>query len=280
MAEVKSAISYTTKAILAGKLELAQLLPVPFEVDMMSTLNYHYGVYPDLRPENLPKVRYFGVGIGGRYTSDDEALTSAFKALPTDLHLFKPLPFRMVPQDEDITDAERTQYRIRAPWQHPTTNIMYWCYYLKLITYTEGIRLARINPATHLEEPYEIDPSNLTPVGKKPSTGGTIDALVQDIKAYCTAQIHVQGKEIIEAINVLHKGDLRFAVISEIGLYSGEDKLVNGLSYNGGNISYQEAIYTQLVSKKTINGYDMSSPGDELIRNVVFTNATSSIVVD
>ena len=272
-----NAVAYATKSLLSGKIELCQMLPIAFEEDLTSTLNYKHGVFANTRPETIPKVKYFGIGIGGRYLVDDAALTSAYKPAIDDMDLYMPIPFRLVPIDEDLSSAERANYRMRV--RKTINGVEYYAYYLKLIEYSEGLKFTRINPATQEEEPYELDPTNLTPIGKKPSTSGTTNATIQEIKASVKAQITFTGAEVVEAINILFKGDLRYAVISEIGLYMGEDKVVSGVTPAGTNISYNESIYTQLVIKNTFNGTDMSQNGSVEKRDIVFTSGTPMILL-
>lgn len=276
--DVKQASAYSNKSILSGKLELAQLLPVPYEPDMMMTLNHQHNVYPNNKPSTNPKIRYFGIGIGGRYTVDDEALTSAYKPSTDEAGLYRQIPFRLVPIDEDLTNEERAMYRMRKRETH--YGLEYYAYYLKNIEFTEGIKLVRINPKTHIEEPYELDPTKLTPTGKKPPTSGTTDATVTEIKARVKAQITFTGKEVLEVINVLFKGDTRYAVVSELGLYAGIDELVNATSSSGAPISYTESVYAQMMHKQTVNGYDMSHTSDKQIRDVIFSSGTTMILAD
>jgi hypothetical protein len=269
--------SHATRSLMSGKLSLAQMLPIDFVEDMNTTLNYKYNVVPTLKPQNPPKVRYFGIGIGGRYIADDAALTAAFKSKITDMDLYRPIPFRLVPIDEDLSAAERANYRMRVRMTIRDTE--YYAYYLKLIEFTNTISLVRVNPATFEEEPYEIDPSNLTPIGVRPSTSGTTSATLQEIKAVVRAKVQFTGAEVTEAINVLYNGDLRYAVVSELGLYSGEDQLISGSTAVGSTISYLESIYTQLVIKNTWNGSDMSLSGSRESRDIVFTSGTPMVIL-
>ncbi len=269
--------SHATRSLMSGKLSLAQMLPVDFVEDMNTTLNYKYNVSPTLKPENPTKVRYFGIGIGGRYIADDAALTAAFKSKLVDMDLYRPIPFRLVPIDEDISAAERANYRMRV--RTTIRDAEYYAYYLKLIDFTNEISLTRVNPATFEEEPYEIDPSNLNPVGVRPSTSGTTSATLQEIKAVVRAKVQITGAEVVEAINVLYNGDLRYAVVSELGLYSGEDQLVSGSTAIGSTISYLESVYTQLVIKNTWNGSDMSLSESRESRDIVFTSGTPMVIL-
>ena len=171
-------VAYATKSLMSGKLTLSQLLPIEFVPDMNTTLNYKYNVYPTLQPSGPPKVRYFGIGIGGRYIVDDNALTAAFKPDQPEMDLYRPIPFRLVPVDEDITAAERNSYRMRLRMTVRDTE--YYAYYLKLVEFEEGVQFTRVNPATFEEEPYEINTTYLNPIGVRPSTSGVTAATLPE----------------------------------------------------------------------------------------------------
>lgn len=269
--------SHAVRSLMSGKLSLAQMLPVDYVEDMNTTLNYKYNVAPTIKPVGPPKIRYFGIGIGGRYIADDAALTAVFKSKLTDMDLYRPIPFRLVPIDEDISAAERAQYRMRV--RMTVRDVEYYAYYLKMIEFINDISLVRVNPATFAEEPYEIDPVNLNPIGVRPSTSGTVPANLQEIKAVARARVTITGAEVVEAINVLYNGDLRYAVVSEIGIYSGEDQSITGSTAIGSTITYLESIYTQLMIKNTWNGGDLSLVESRENRDIVFTSGTPMVIL-
>lgn len=271
----KIAASYATKVLLPGKLELCQMLPVTFEPDMNTTLNYKYGVFPGVKPVEPTKIRYFGYGIRGRYIVNDDALTAAYKPLADEMNLYQQIPFRLVPADEDISAAEKTKYRMRV--KTTIGGVSYIAYYLKMIDIEDKVRYTRIDPKTNEEIPYELDPSKLNPIPVKLNDSGTTDATIQEIKASVKGKVTITGKEVVEAINVLFKGDLRYAVVSEFGFYTGEEKLVDDVTSTGVNFSYTESIYTQLAIKSTFNGIDLSQIGSSQDVNILFTSGSPFI---
>ena len=265
-------VSYTTVSITAAKLEMAQKLPVTFNPDMLTTLNAKYNVLPTVSPTVIPKIRYFGIGTMGKYNADDMNGSSAYKPKMAEMDLYNPIPFRVVPVDEDLSAQERVKYRMRT--RKTIKGSEYFCYWLKLIEFPTGIELVRINPKTHEEEPYELDPTNLNPTPSKPSASGTTEGTVQEIKAQVKGLVTITGAEVVEAVKVFY-GDLRYAVVSELALYSGEDKDVTGTTEAGTSFAYVESIYTQLQVKQTNLGIPMTNTESVDRRNVIFSSGST-----
>ena len=67
------------------------------------------------------------------------------------------------------------------------------------------------------------------------------------------------GAEVTEAINVLYNGDLRYAKVSELGLFSGEDQTVTGADGNNVAMTYTEAVFVQLALHYCYLGTDLSN---------------------
>lgn len=276
MSTSSTAIAYATKTILSGKAELMARLPIDSDFDLTATLNYKYNMFPTLIPAD-PRIRYFGIGIGGRYIVTDDALTSAYKPYNKEMDLYRGIPFRVVPISEDLTAAERAQYRLRV--RQTFHGIEYYCYYLKLVEFNEELKLISVDPNTQEENLYTLDNTNLNPVGIKPNTSGATIANAEDIRAIVKARIVITGEEVTEAINVIYGGDLRYAVISELALYSGEDRTLTGATAAGTTFEYSEAIGTTMEIKNTWNGEDMSQVAARCEKTVVFTSGTPLITI-
>lgn len=274
-------VAHTTKTLLSMKSGLVSRLPVTFKPDMDCTLNTKYNVYQAGRPaDGVPKIQYFGIGIGGKYNVTDTNLSEAFKPKMLDMDLYTPIPFRCLPEDEDslLTAAERAKYRMRV--LRTINGNKYYCYYLKMLEFTDEVYFIYTDPTTQEESLYTLDATNLRPVGKKPTTSGLVDATISDVTACAIAKATITGEEVVEAINALFAGDMRYATVSELGIYSGEDKLVEAFNYQGVKFTHMESMFTVMETKNTWNGTDMSHPSAVDTRRVLFTEGSVMIIGD
>ena len=255
--------SFDTTSLLGSQLGLSVLLPVTVTEQPELTLNNYYNIatqYNTLNGE-VPKLKYFGVGIKGCYNADDGILSSAYNPERTDMNLYQLIPIRCRPVDEDLSDSERTKYRLRLR-KTLTDGNEYFLYYLKVLNFNEGVRFKSINTNTGAEDTYELSTEYLNPKPKKPNTNVTIETAATSIVAYCEANVEISGKEVLEYINVAYNGDTRYAKISEIGFFTGVDREVPGSVVSNNQsvaINYTEACYTQLYNHATWLGTALSS---------------------
>ena len=254
------ATSYDTTTLLGSKLGLSTLLPINFDADYEFTLNNHLQIQPNVAPSAIPRLRYFGVGINGAYNANDQNLISVYNPQRTDMNLYSLIPIRCRPVDEDLTEAERANYRLRTRARLNDGND-YYLYYLKVLDFSQGVSFKRIDPATGREEPYELNASNLQPTPVKPATDTVLTSDTAEIVAYCPVTLTVTADEILEYINVQYNGDARYARISEIGFFTGDDATVQGTTGQGVSISYTEAIYTMLYNHMTWQGATLTNSG-------------------
>ncbi len=145
--------------------------------------------------------------------------------------------------------------------QPPLLVNIYYCYYLKKITPLDTtVKILQTDPDTQITTDYEISASDLTPVPVKPTTSGVQNGIITEVNVSFRIELNWLGKEVLEAIEVLYDGDMTMAKISEIGIYSGEDRVVQGYDSNNAEFSYTEAIYTQLAYKACNTGTTIVSP--------------------
>lgn len=255
--------SFDTTSLLGSQLGLSVLLPVTTTEQPELTLNNYYNIatqYNTLNGE-VPKLRYFGVGIKGCYNADDGILSSAYNPERTDMNLYQLIPIRCRPVDEDLSDSERSKYRLRLR-KTLTDGNEYFLYYLKVLNFDEGVRFKSVNTSTGAEDTYELSTEYLDPKPKKPNTNVTIETSATSIVAYCEANVEISGREVLEYINVAYNGDTRYAKISEIGFFTGIDREVPGSVVSNNQsvaINYTEACYTQLYNHATWLGTALSS---------------------
>jgi len=240
---------HITKTILGIKNELLGITNIANDPNLDTTLNYKYGVFADETPATKPVVAYFGIGVNGFKNLDDGNLSTPYIPSMENMDLYEPLPFRCVPIDEDISTVERAKYRMRV--RKTFNSVDYWCYYLKLLEFTDvAVQITQTDPETLQENPYTLDVSNLTPipyvteVDVNGQTGETIEGSEINVSLNCKAVI--TGEEVLESVGVIYD-DPRRAVISELGIYTGVDKVVTGVDYLDNPLQYTEGIYSQLA---------------------------------
>lgn len=251
--------SKTVLTVLGAIQQMAAFSGVPAEINKDTTLNRKYNHYPEETPLGSLSVKYFGIGIGGCRNIDDTNISEPIHPSMKDMDLYTPIPFRCVPVDEDLTAIEREVYRMRV--RQEIHGSEYFCYYLKkVIPVDSSIQLTQINPDTHTEEPYILSTGNLTPTPPAPETSGLVSGTAPEINVATTLSLPITGHEVVEAVSALYNGDLRRARISEVGLYTGEDRNLPAYDADNNSFNLTEAIYTQLAIKHCWNGDDFSNP--------------------
>lgn len=224
-----------------------------------TTLNAKYNNSPTVLPDNTPKIAYFGIGVNGFKNLNDSNLSAPFVPSSKDLDLYTPLPFRIVPIDNDLTPAERANYRMRV--MKVVGGVQYWCYYLKVLSFiNNNVQIIQTNVTTGIETVLtDLDTTNLNPTPTVTSAEGVVETN-QKISVALTAGMQVTGVEVIEAINVLYGGNLLKASISEIGIYTGDDKTVVMSDGAGGTFNGIESMFTSLAYHYTCLPVSFSTP--------------------
>lgn len=251
---------HSTTTLLRQIIEANSSVDIDITPHLDVTLNSpsKYNIQPGVLPTQLPQLLYFGIGIGGCYNADDSNVVSAYIPKADEFDLYKPIPFRAVPVDEDLTDAERAMYRMRK--RQTIRGQDYFLYYLKCLRLLDtAVKIVRVDPVTKQETPYELLASNLNPTPTIPTTSGTSTSDGTEIQVGVRVAMDITGKEVYEVINVLYEGDLRHARISEYGIYQGQDKQVTGFAGDNTPMNYIEAIYTQLAYKTCTTGSSIES---------------------
>lgn len=237
------------KTVLADYNDVEDRLPGTYEIFPQSTINTKYQVFNTITDIlEPPPLAYFGLGIKGFYNTGDDNQSAPYPPNQDQFDLFQPIPFRCVPVDEDLDTATRNKYRMRV--RQTFNGQSYWCYYLKCIEPVENsAKIVRIEPVTKQEIPYEMSTAQLTPKPQMPSTSGTQDGTITSVVVTKQVRCSWTGSEIYESVQAMFNGNLLNARISEYGLYSGVDRVVDGYDASGNTLRYTEAIYTQLAYK-------------------------------
>ena len=275
------ATEYSTDTIL-GMINQYQAMMgnnIPYEYLPDTTLNSKYGVCVPVRTNNVwsnvppagraPAIAYFGVGIRGFYniTSDDDIspLSQPYAPMATEMDLYRPIPIRCVPIEEDLDATAISAYRMRTVIT--VNGNAYACYWLKKIEFETSLNVNTVSSNGSVSAfDFTNLSDNLNPTPIAPTTP-TISAGSSKVVVSANIKCVLSGSEILEAINVLYHGDLRRARISEWGIYTGVDG-TNTRSYidsngNSAEGTYTEALYVQLAAKRCTTGVDLSNSSSE-----------------
>lgn len=245
--------------------------------DIRTTLNAKYELNGSQAPTTVPLLQYFGIGIKGYKNTDGNQGARPFQPKCTNMDLYEPIPFRVVPVDSDLDHEARKRYRMRVV-RTLDDNISYACYYLKTIEWQPNtVEIVR-KDTDDIETTYALNPANLHPTPTDPSVGGSVEA--DRVIVRCTGLCEVTGAEVLEAVNTLYNGDLMAARISEMGFYTGCDVVVDeneaivaATSVPTANQNY-EAIYVQLAKHRCTLGTDLSDSGSSMVPYVSFESAS------
>lgn len=258
MATTEKTAEYIVKTGVCSVGDIDARVPSQFTIMQQTTLNYKHEVFQSIVPTTKPIIQYFGLGIRGFRNVDDGIIARPYLPSNKELDLYQPIPIRCVPIDEDLSAADRAAYRMR---KRVTVNgTPYFFYYLKKLTIIDtAVRVTQTNPLTNEQEPYEFSAADLNPTPPTSSTSGEQSGDTTRVNIGYRVGIEYTGAEVLEAINTIYGGDMGYARISEIGLYSGEDQQVLGRDANNVEFQYTESIYTQLCYKICNTGNTVTS---------------------
>jgi hypothetical protein len=98
-----------------------------------TTLNEKYNILLEYEvpSTSFPTIGWYGIGTGGLNVINGDNGYKYSKHSPVDAALFNQIPFLMVELDNDISAADRENYRIRT--EEVFNEVTYACYYLKKI---------------------------------------------------------------------------------------------------------------------------------------------------
>lgn len=245
----------TIRTIYAGHLQTCKLLNRPFTVLPNSTLNQKFNLFSNevLSVNEYPALKYICLGNKGasyEQTNSGYVLTTPVPHLPRHASLYNFIPFVIRPINNDLSSTERTKYRLRVPITISGTN--YVAYYLReltLSTVTPTVELRNVNNGVITTDTFSPALSDLSPVPPvlSPNSLNNPNGDYLASTAKVTFNLNQQEiNEIMDACNLLF-GDARYAVISEIGLCTGVDRILQG-TFGATVSNYTDSVITQIAA--------------------------------
>lgn len=244
------------RTIYGSALQSALLMGLPHQFKVSTTLNEKFdiqsGVYP--ASDVYPAMRYWGIGIGGhKLTVGANGLSfpEPVQHRGTDAALYTHRPFVLRELNNDLSPAERTKYGLRRKETHNGTD--YIAYYLRRIDMTNvnvAMEMITINEGVTTTTPFVPNSSNLTPVPPVLSSNGVNVVNGEYTAATAKISLLLSDLDVAEYINVANilNNDDNYAIISEVVLCSGVDKVVPSPSIGNSTINFNEVIGVQAVT--------------------------------
>lgn len=264
----------SVRSIYGAELQTAQLLGLPYEIREDTTLNERFNIQQNTQiPEGMyPRVGYLHAGIGGhRLTAGAEGipLNAPVPHMATDAGLYKPVPWVLRLQTEDLTPAERLRFAGRRSEVHDGEN--YFAYYLRRIDYTDvetKLGSTQVSEGEETTVPFIPNSSNLTPTPPNVTSEQAMPTL--EVADYVSVGVLVDIKlstwdvaEYMKAAAIIY-GNEQYAIISELALVSAVDSTVTAEGPGGVPFQFSEAIGAQCVS--FMSDYNqLTSSSDELV---------------
>jgi hypothetical protein len=241
-----------TRTIFGSSLQTAQLLGVPHVIKENTTLNERFNVLKTavLPDGQYPRLQYFCIGTGGVKIvagSDNIPRTEMVQHRSTDASCFNPFPFVLRLASNDLSVAERLKYALRV--QETYNGQTYYAYYLKRIDLSQvsvNLEARTVNNGITTSSEFIATSSNLVPTPPAILNQGA-NVLTSDYIT-CSAQVTLsftqqECEELLDAA-VIKYGSEDYAILSEIGMCAGLDKVISLPDAS----SFKEAIGVQIVS--------------------------------
>ncbi len=245
-----------TRTIYSSKLQTYLLTGIQFVCDPNSTLNealnIQPGVYPG--PGITPTLGYLAIGNGGHKMTTNASGVSVPQPVQhsgTDAELYSQLPFVLRPIANDLTTVQQQAYALRRIEQH--NGAPYVAYYLKRIPMTgvvPGMNLiTNVNGVSNVTA-FVPNASNLNPTPPALSPSGVNIVSGNYVSASAPVSLVFTAFDATELMNVatILYNDVSYAIISEIALCSGIDKVVASPAAGNTTINFNDAIAVQVLS--------------------------------
>jgi hypothetical protein len=287
-------MEFITRTAYGSFLQTCTLLGLQFITKPSTTLNQKFNIQAETLPNinDVPRLRYWGIGNGGHETvagADATPLIKPVQHVATDAASFKHLPFVLREVSNDLTAAERNKYALRREEVHGT--LRYFAYYLRRIDLTGVIptmEYKTVVDGTVTAVPFVPDSSNLNPVPQQLTPEGVnlVDGDYVTASAKITLPLTKWDMDELKAVARIKFGSEDYAIISEVCLVTGVDKIVETTTTGNATINFNEVISAQVLTH--LNEFvsaKFSNNGTEMILDVGATEpmfslqSTSSAVV-
>lgn len=248
------------RTIYGAELQTALQLGLPYTPAAKTTLNEKFDIQAnaDLQGD-IPHVHYFCIGNKGHQVitgADGIPYTSPIQHRAKDAALFNHIPFVVRKPDNDLSIDQRENYALRK--REVYNGEEYVVYYLKRIDLSEVVLNMEYNQVVDGDtttKPFTPTNDALNPTQPEMPNSGVITTDGTYLSVSAIIDLVFNDNDVQELINVARViyDNEQMAVISEIGLSSGIDRVVSADNANGQSFNYREAIAVQIATH--ITGY-------------------------
>lgn len=245
-----------TRTIYSSYLATVLNLGLTYEMIEKSTLNEKFGVQSGISPAPgvIPSIGYFGIGNGGHKLSvgaNGYTKSEAVQHRARDAALYNHIPFILRELTDDIDVTERIKYGMRRKETYNSTQ--YIAYYLRRLDFTNVIttnEYITVNSGVETVTDFTPNTSDLNPTPPDLTSTGTNVVTGDYLKSSAKINLEFTETDIAELLNVFNiiYGDNSYAIISEICLVSGVDKVVQSFAANNAVINFNEVIAAQVAT--------------------------------
>lgn len=244
-----------TRTVYGAVVQTTLLLDQTFALVANTTLNEKFGVQSGQTSNVTPTLGYYGIGIGGHTMTagtDGIYLPTPVEHEATDAALFNHLPFVLCLPSADLTTAQQAAYAMRTTLT--VSGTQYIAYYLKRLDYSTTqvqMQLKSVDSdGNTTTTTFTPSTSNLNPTPSVLATTGENVTTGDYVTATAKVTITISEDDIENLLNVANiiYGDEAYALISEMCLVTGVDKLVNATNSSGTSYTFNEVIMAQVAS--------------------------------
>lgn len=247
----------TTATIYGAKLLAHLLFGRPYGLVPNTTLNERHDVQAGIAPtaDEQLKIGYLQIGNGGHRNAvgaDNHPYTSPNWHLPSDASCFKPIPFVLRRVDNDLTPAEQSRYALRKLVE--VDGVYYWAYFLRRLDVSNVTPQMLINTVGEdgvvTSRPFVPNSDNLNPTPTDISPEGSVTSSGEYLTASATVEVVFSAaeiEEIIEACRILYDNE-GYAVISEMAIVAGCDRIVTANGPGNTTFNFNEALAATVIS--------------------------------
>lgn len=248
-------VQTSNRTVYGAYLQTCQLLGLPFDLKPNTTLNEKLGIQESatLNQSEMPHVRYFCIGNGGHdvKSAGGKSIPVALQHRPSDPVPFSLIPFVLRQVDDDLNATQRQRYALRRTKSYNGVNYFeYSARRIDITGVTAKMYYHEVDAGTTNVTEFTPDASNLSPVPPDLSNTGTNTATGDYLTASARLTLMMDDFDIAEIINAVKiiYGDEDLAIISEIGMCSGVDRIVSTVTTGNATIDFNEVVGCQIHS--------------------------------
>lgn len=270
-------MEHINRTVYAAYLQTCHYLGVAPQYFRNTTLNEALDIQKNNIPSNTDRstLSYYVWGNKGHeFTkgADGVPRTLIVPHRATDGNLYGILPLVLRETNNDLTVAQRDKYILRKEVTFGGRN--YYAYYGRRIDKTNTVvtmNYVTVNPDTGKETITTFTPTtaNLKPQPPILSQEGSYITSGDYVTVKARVNLNMTNEEVNEMRNVARivYGHDSYAVMSEIGMCTGVDRVVNVSGYNNATFNFREGIAVQVASFVNVM-YDLRFANDGLDINV------------